>query len=118
MSDPTILTAAASVVAAAPSNVRNRLAAIARSTGTYRTVLLQMLQDAVGRSVADVEVVTGTGELTEVGEAATRLVERARRRDRRERPKRVRVAREHGPRRIRSRVAPLIWSTPQTERPS
>jgi len=73
MSDHTILTAAASVVAAAPSNVRNRLAAIARSSGTYRTVLLQMLQDAVGRRVADVEVVTATGELTEVGEEATRL---------------------------------------------
>lgn len=73
MSDPTVLTAAASVVAAAPSNVRNRLAAIARSSGTYRTVLLQMLQDAVGRRVADVEVVTKTGELTEVGEEATRL---------------------------------------------
>lgn len=73
MADPMTMAAAASVVAASPTTVRNRLAAIARSTGTYRTVLVQMLQDAVGREVADVEVVNGDGELTEVGEEASRL---------------------------------------------
>ncbi|MBW3606606.1 MAG: hypothetical protein KY460_17200, partial [Actinobacteria bacterium] len=73
MTDAGTMAAAAGVVAAAPSTVRNRLAAIARSSGTYRTVLVQMLQDAVGRRVGEVEVVTPDGELTEVGEEATRL---------------------------------------------
>lgn len=73
MADSMTMAAAASVVAASPSTVRNRLAAIARSSGSYRTVLVQMLHDAVNGKVADVEVVTEDGELTDVGEEASRL---------------------------------------------